>query len=91
MERKKVTGDLNIMEWPPQSPDLNPIEILWEELDRHVRDLKPTSLPGLWNCLNEAWNNIPAQTLQKQIERMPKLCAAVIKSKGGHFQENRFK
>ena len=36
-----------------------------------VRDLKPTSLPGIWDCLNEAWNNIPRQTLQKLIERMP--------------------
>ena len=88
MERKKVAGDLNIMEWPPQSPDLNPIELLWEELDRRVRDLKPTRLPGLWDCLNEAWNNIPRQTLQKLIERMPKLCAAVIKAEGAHFQEN---
>ena len=51
------------MEWPPQSPDLNPIELLWEELDRPVRDLKPTNLPGLWDCLKEAWNNIPSQTL----------------------------
>ena len=74
-----------------QSPDLNPIELLWEELDRRVRDLKPTSLPGLWDCLNEAWNNIPPQTLQNLIERMSKLCAAVIKAKGGHFQENRLK
>ena len=89
--RKKVAGDLNIMEWPPQSPDLNPIELLWEELDRRVRDLKPTSLSGLWDCLNEAWNNIPPETLQKLIERIPKLCAAVIKAKGGHFQENRLK
>ena len=79
------------MEWPPQSPDLNPIELLWEELDGRVRDLKPTSLPGLWDCLNEAWNNTPSQTLQKLIERMPKLCAVVIKAKGGHFQENSLK
>ena len=34
---------------------------------------------------------IPPQTLQKLTERMPKLCAAVIKGKGGHFQENRLK
>ena len=70
-------------------PRFIPIELLWEKLDRRVRDLKPTSLPSLWDCLNEAWNNIPSQTLQKLIERMPKLCAAVIKAKGGHFQENR--
>ena len=78
LEGKKVAGDLNIMEWPPQSPDLNPIELLWEELDRRVRDLKPTSLPGLWDCSNEAWNNIPPHKFQKLIERMPKLCAAVM-------------
>ena len=74
------------MEWPPQYPDLNPIELLWEELDRRVRDLKPTSLPGLWDCLNEAWNNIPPQILQILIEIMPKLCAAAIEAKGVHFQ-----
>ena len=91
LERKKIADDLNIMEWPPRYPDLNLIELLWEELDRRVRDMKTTSLPGLWDCLNEAWNNIPPQTLQKLIERMPKLCAAVIKAKGGHFQENRLK
>lgn len=91
LERKKEAGELDLMEWPPQSPDLNPIELLWEELDRRVRNLKPTSLPDLWKCLKEAWDNIQPQTLQKLVERMPKLCAAVIKAKGGHFQENRLK
>ena len=67
------------------------MELLWEELDRRVKDLKPTSLPGLWDCLNEAWNNISPQTLQKLIERMPKLCIAVNKAKCDHFRENRLK
>ena len=91
LELKKVAGDLNIMEWLPQTLDLNPIELFWEELDRRVRDLKPANLPGLWDCLNEAWNNIPPQALKKLIEGMPKLRAAVIKAKGGHCQENRLK
>lgn len=91
LERKQDAGELELMEWPPQSPDLNPIELLWEELDRRVRDLKPSSLSGLWECLQEAWNNIQAPRLQRLVERMPKLCAAVIKAKGGHIQENRLK
>ena len=87
LERKKVAGDLNIMGCPPQSLDLNPIELLWEELYRRVRDLKPTSLPCLWDCLNEAWNNIAPQTLQKLIKRMPKLCTQSLKQKVTIFRK----
>ena len=36
-------GVLHQMTWPPQSPDLNPIEIVWEELDCRVKEKQPTS------------------------------------------------
>lgn len=91
LQKKQNENILQIMDWPPQSPDLNPIELLWDELDRRVKDLHPTSIPTLWNCLSQTWRNIPTQTMQKLVERMPKLCAAVIKAKGDHIQENRLK
>ncbi|XP_064823908.1 NFU1 iron-sulfur cluster scaffold homolog, mitochondrial-like isoform X1 [Oncorhynchus masou masou] len=31
------------MTWPPQSPDNNPIEMVWNELDRRVKEKQPTS------------------------------------------------
>lgn len=76
------------MEWPPQSPDLNPIELLWEKLDRKVRQSAPTSKSHLWKVLQEAWNEVEPQTLAKLTERMLNLCKAVIQAKGGFFQEN---
>lgn len=84
LERQKK---LIVMNWPPQSPDLNPIELLWEELDRAVRKSQPTSLRDLWKILKTEWTNLQSTTLNKLILRMPRLCKAVIKSKGGHFDE----
>ena len=91
LKSKEDDGVLKILKWPPQSPDLNPIELLWDELDRRIRDLKPTSISRLWECMQEVWNGLESQTLRKLVERLPKLCAAIVKAKGGHIQENRLK
>ena len=57
------THSINRMAWPAQSPDLNPIEHLWDHLDRQVRKRKtlPTSLPMLEAALLEEWARIPVE------------------------------
>lgn len=75
------------MIWPPQSPDLSPIELLWDEMDRKVREMLPTSASDLWIKLQEVWNSFSEETLMKLIERMPRICNAVIRAKGGHIDE----
>lgn len=77
------------MVWPAQSPDLNPIELLWDELDRKIRIKGPTSKTHLWQVLKEAWSEIQPETLEKLTNRMPRLCKAVIRAKGGFFEESR--
>ena len=44
---------------PPQSPDLNIIEAVWDHLDRKWNNWQPTSREELWNVLQEAWRTIP--------------------------------
>lgn len=80
-------GKLVNMLWPAQSPDLNPIELLWDELDREVRKMRPHNHKHLWQCLQECWTNIKAETLEKLINRMPRVCKAVINADGGYFEE----
>lgn len=86
---KEKQKELGYMEWPPQSPDCNPIELLWDELDRQVRKLQPTNTKQLWTFLQNCWNQITAEFLHKLIERMPRICAAVIRAKGGYFEESK--
>ncbi|CAK9824990.1 Transposable element Tc1 transposase [Anthophora retusa] len=89
LEQLEREEKIVIMTWPPQSPDLNPIELLWEELDRQVRKAAPTSTQTLWQQLQDAWSRIEPLTLTKLLNRMPKLCKAVIKAHGGNIDETK--
>jgi DDE superfamily endonuclease len=82
----RQTHGINRMPWPAQSPDLNPIEHLWDHLDRQVRKRTPlpASLPALAAALQEEWDRIPLDVLRKLIGSMPSRVAAVIEAKGGH-------
>ena len=42
------------MDWPPQSPDLNIIEAVWDHLDRERKEGQPKSKEELWEVLKEA-------------------------------------
>lgn len=89
LENKQNAKVLRNMVWPPQSPDCNPIELLWDQLDRQVRETQITSQDHMWQVLQEQWQKIDKKTLNKLIMRMPRVCAAVIKARGGYFEESK--
>jgi hypothetical protein len=72
------------MTWPPQSPDLNPIEMVWDELECKVKEKQPTSGQHMWN----SFKTVGKAFQVKLVERMPRVCKAVIKAKGGYFKES---
>ncbi|GFT14085.1 transposable element Tcb1 transposase [Trichonephila clavipes] len=64
--------DIIRMDWPAHSPDLNPIEHVWDMLDRRiaVRQPPPTCLPELWRALLDEWCNIPQDQIDNLILSM---------------------
>nr|KAF6379110.1 hypothetical protein mMyoMyo1_009944 [Myotis myotis] len=78
-------GDFTLLRWPPQSPDLNAIEHLWDEVKRAFRQLVPQqlNLTELDSPIHQAWCQIPRITFQHLVESMPRRIAAVLKAKGG--------
>ena len=74
------------MTWSPQSSDLNPIEMVWDELDRRVKEKQPTML----SICGNSFKTVGKLFQVKPVKRMPRVCKAV-KAKGGYFEESQIK
>lgn len=71
-------------EWPSQSPDLNPIEHLWNQLEIRIQK-RPNKFKNnveLETTLHEEWNQIPRNIYMNLIESMPRRKEAVISNNG---------
>ena len=73
---------INRMEWPAQSPDLNPIENLWHILNQKCKERRPNNAIELFQILEDAWKTLPVDLLRNLVDSMPRRCAAVLKSNG---------
>ena len=76
---------VKVLEWPSQSPDLNPIENVWSILKQSLDEQEPaTSLGQLERRLKAAWRNISADTLRNLVESMPSRVQKCAKLNGGY-------
>ena len=140
LTKKESDGVLHQIIWPPQSPDLNPVEMVWDELDCRVnpRQCHQQSTPtpshllfhaSRWESLmrrspvhllcvskdtavrtknlkfglirpewrkcsqlvlsicENSFKTVGKAFLMKLVERIPRVRKAVIKEKGGYFEE----
>jgi transposase len=85
---------INVTDWPPYSPDLNPIEHAWKRL----KGIASQMFPDLWNsngkseedrtaieeALKEAWAMIPVSFFEELVESIEKRVQACIDADGWH-------
>ena len=81
---------IQVMDWPPYSPDLNPIENIWALLKQKIYELRPdliehsniAMLSVLQETAIEAWESLEEEVLNNMAISMRKRCQAVIDADG---------
>ncbi|GFU85968.1 transposable element Tcb2 transposase [Trichonephila clavipes] len=73
--------------WPARSPDLNPIENVWDALGRQVagRNYPPTNKNTLIRALTEEWDKLPQQLLDNVVQSMVRRVECCITLHGSHI------
>ena len=84
-----AVAQIPVMEWSSQYPDLNPIEHLWDAIDRMTRismaqSNSRTNSDSLYRCLQETWLNVSPDTLFNLLQSMLFRINAVVQARGGH-------
>ena len=80
------SNSIKVMQWPGQSPDLNPIEHLWHHLKMWLSQYSmiAKSRDELLKRCEAEWKVITPETCRMLIESMPYCIKVVLKAKGGH-------
>ena len=73
---------LFLPKWPAQSPDMNPIENLWQVLKQKVHDKTPRNLNALWEMVSQAWEHLTSDEIQVVTGSLGNRVQALVKAKG---------
>ncbi len=79
-----AANNIEVMLWPSQSPDLNPIEHLWAHMKKEVARNKPKNLKDLKSILMRCWEEISPEVTANLVDSMPRRIEAVLRAKGGN-------
>ncbi|GBM35209.1 hypothetical protein AVEN_175814-1 [Araneus ventricosus] len=88
--QQQVIGYGGCVEWPPRSPDLNPLDFfLWGYIKQRVYAIPPQTLQELRNRITDACASVsPAMlyNVQREVQSRVQMC---IVAEGHHFEHRR--
>ncbi len=76
--------NVTVLDWPANSPDLNPIENIWGFVKRKMRDTRPNNADNLKAAIKATWASITPEQCHRLIVSMPCRLDAVSHVKGSH-------
>lgn len=81
-------NNVDVMPWPPYSPDLSPIEHLWDQLKTAVarRRPSPRNRRELIEAVQDEWQRIPQARVGRLVRSMRRRCVACANADGGHIR-----
>ncbi|UYV66807.1 hypothetical protein LAZ67_4002921 [Cordylochernes scorpioides] len=85
---QQALQDVQMLPWPPYSPDLSPIEHVWDIIGRRLHALpQPRSEDELWQMVEREWRAIPQDAIRTLIDSLARRVAACIAVRGArHFR-----
>ncbi|GET63791.1 IS630 family transposase [Rhizophagus irregularis DAOM 181602=DAOM 197198] len=94
----KITKDwlkknkIVVIDWPANSPDLNPIENIWKQLKDNIQSCKvfPRTVDELKVALSEEWENLDCSIFEEVVASMPQRINAVLEAREGQHIINHF-
>ncbi|GFY28220.1 transposable element Tcb2 transposase [Trichonephila clavipes] len=86
-EQLLESEDIERMDWPARSPDLNPIEHVWDFLGRRLaaRTIPPVTIRELRLALQDEWEAMPQQLIDTLILSMGRRCETCLAVRGDHI------
>ncbi|GFX60466.1 transposable element Tcb2 transposase [Trichonephila clavipes] len=86
-EQLLESEDIERMDWPARSPDLSPIDHVWDFLGRRLaaRTLPPVTIRELRLALQDEWAAMPQQLIDTLILSMGRRCETCLAVRGDHI------
>src|SRR5947207_8959490 len=84
----KDSSNIKRLEWPPQSPDLSPIENLWKRLKDKISERRHRirTIQEMEVALQQEWAKIEEDFLDKLMDSMPRRIKQMLQNKGGSIK-----